>query len=119
MDLVSIHDLSVETRIGVTEQERATPRSLTISVDIWTDLTPPGKSDDLRDTIDYHAVTSEIARMVRAMEANLLEYVAEQIASRICAMKGVDGVSVVVTKEAPPMEEDVKAVSVRIERPAR
>jgi 7,8-dihydroneopterin aldolase/epimerase/oxygenase len=119
MDRVSIHDLRVETRIGVTEQERATPRLLSISVDIWTDLSGPGKSDDLRDTIDYHVVSAEIARMVRSMEANLLEHVADQIASHICAISGVDGVSVVVTKEAPPMEEDVKAVSVRIERPAR
>jgi FolB domain-containing protein len=119
MDRISIHDLSVETRIGVTEEERATPRPLTISVDIWTDLTVPGKSDDLLDTIDYHVASSEIARMVQNMEANLLEHVADQIASHICAMTGVDGVSVVVTKEAPPMEEDVKAVSVTIERPAR
>jgi FolB domain-containing protein len=118
-DRISIHDLRVETRIGVTDEERATPRTVTISVDIWADLRGPGKSDDLADTVDYHSATVGVADMVRSMEANLLEHVAEKIASFICEMPGVDGATVEVTKEAPPIAEEVRAVSVQIERAAR
>jgi FolB domain-containing protein len=118
MDLISIHDLRVETRIGVTDEERATPRTVTISVDIWADLAAPGKSDDLADTVDYHSATVGIADMVRSTEAKLLEHVAERVASFICAMEGVDGATVEVTKEEPPIAEDVRAVSVKIERTA-
>jgi dihydroneopterin aldolase len=118
VDRISIHALRVETRIGVTEQERAEPRALRIDIDIWADLDRPGASDDLADTIDYHSVTTRVAKMVASMEAKLLEHVAGEIAALIVAIEGVDGVSVEVTKEAPPIAEDVNSVSVRIERPA-
>jgi dihydroneopterin aldolase len=119
VDKISIHDLRVEMRIGVTEEERATPRPVLISVDLWADLISPGDSDELADTIDYHAVTVEIAKLARATEARLLEHVAEKIAALVGAFQGVDGVSVEVTKEPPPIAEDVRAVSVKIERPSR
>jgi 7,8-dihydroneopterin aldolase/epimerase/oxygenase len=118
VDKISIHDLRVEMRIGVTEEERATPRPVLISIDMWADLVSPGQSDELADTIDYHAVTVAIAELVRATEAKLLEHVAEKIAALIGTFEGVDGVSVEVTKEAPPIAEDVRAVSVKIERPS-
>jgi FolB domain-containing protein len=118
VDKISIHDLRVQTRIGVTEEERATLRPVLISVDMWADLISPGQSDELADTIDYHAVTLEIAQLVRATEAKLLEHVAEKIAALIGTIQGVDGVSVEVTKESPPIEEDIRAVSVKIERPS-
>jgi dihydroneopterin aldolase len=118
MDKISIHGLRVETRIGVSEEERARPRPLLIDIDIWADLIQAGTSDDLVDTIDYHAVITEIAEMVQSMKAKLLEHVAERIASVIGAIEGVDGVSVEVTKESPPVAEAVTSVSVRIDRAA-
>ena len=117
MDRISIHGLKVETRVGVTEEERAQPRPVVISIDIWADLIPAGKSDDLGDTIDYDAAASEVARLVRSTQAKLLEHLADKIATVIGAIEGVNGVSVEVTKESPPTTEEVKAVSVRIERP--
>jgi dihydroneopterin aldolase len=118
VDKISIHDLRVEMRIGVTEEERAAPRPVLISVDMWADLVSSGQSDELSETIDYHAVTVAIAELVRATEAKLLEHVAEKIAALIGTFGGVDGVSVEVTKESPPIAEDVRAVSVKIERPS-
>lgn len=117
-DKISIHGLRVETRIGVSEEERAQPRDLLIDIDIWADLIQAGKSDDLADTIDYHAVITKIAKLVQSMEAKLLEHVAERIASEIGAIEGVDGVSVEVTKKSPPIAEVVTSVSARIDRPA-
>jgi 7,8-dihydroneopterin aldolase/epimerase/oxygenase len=119
MDKISIQDLRVEMHVGVTDAERAQPQTVVISVDMWSDLAAPGKSDDLADTVDYHAVTVAIADLVRSTEARLLEHVAEKIAASIGAIEGVDGVSVEVTKESPPIPEDVRAASVKIERPAR
>lgn len=118
MDKISIRDLRVQMRVGVTAEERAHPQTVIISVDMWSDLVVPGKTDELSDTVDYHAVTVAVAELVRSTEAKLLEHVAEKIAASIGAIEGVDGVSVEVTKESPPIPEDVRAVSVKIERPA-
>jgi FolB domain-containing protein len=118
MDRVSISDLRVETRVGVTKEERAQPRTVVICCDIWTDLLRAGSSDELGDTVDYHSVIVEVADLVRSTEAKLLEHLAERIAALITALHGVRAVTVEVTKESPPMAEDVRAVSVTIERPA-
>ena len=119
MDRISIRDLRVETRIGVTDEERATPRTVVICVDIWADLHSASKSDELADTVDYHTATVEIADMVRSSEAKLLEHLGHKVAEQVGALPRVERVAVEVIKEFPPIEEDVGSVSVRIERQAR
>jgi dihydroneopterin aldolase / 2-amino-4-hydroxy-6-hydroxymethyldihydropteridine diphosphokinase len=116
VDRISIRGLRVATRVGVTPAERAKPQAVTINVEMCRDLRKPGQSDDLDDTIDYHAVTVAIAAMVRATEAKLLEHLAEKIASLVRGLPSVDRVTVEVRKEPPPIEEDVQAVGVTIER---
>jgi 7,8-dihydroneopterin aldolase/epimerase/oxygenase len=117
VDRISIRELRVPTRIGVTAAERAELQVIVISVDLYRDLRSPGASDDLGDTIDYHGVTVAIADMVRASEAKLLEHLAEKIASLVAKTAGIERVTVEVRKEPPPMEEDVLTVAVTIERP--
>jgi 7,8-dihydroneopterin aldolase/epimerase/oxygenase len=117
VDRISIRDLRVATRIGVTSAERAEPQVIVITVDLHRDLRGPSRSDDLQDTIDYHAVTVAIAEMVRASEAKLLEHLAEKIATLVIKTAGIESATVEVRKEPPPMEEDVRTVAVTIERP--
>ena len=117
MDRISIRDLRVEGRTGVTAEERATPQPLIVNIDIATDLKKAGESDDLADTVDYGAVTSDVARLVRSTETKLLEHLAERIAAHISSLKPVERVSVEVMKMNPPIGEDVGPVAVWIERP--
>jgi 7,8-dihydroneopterin aldolase/epimerase/oxygenase len=117
VDRISIRDLRVPTRIGVTSSERAEPQVVVITVDLYRNLEGPGESDDLGDTIDYHAVTVAIADMVRTSEAKLLEHLAERIAALVIKTADLERAIVEVRKEPPPMEEDVRSVAVTIERP--
>jgi dihydroneopterin aldolase len=117
VDVIRIRDLQVESRIGVTEEERATPQPLTIDISIEADLRTAGASDDLADTIDYGRVTTEIAALARESELNLLEALAERIAARIATTPRVERVTVEVAKPFPPIDEDVGPVSVRVMRP--
>jgi FolB domain-containing protein len=116
VDCISIRDLRIGTRIGVTSAERAEPQIVVIGIEIYRDLRTPGQSDELGDTVDYHAVIVGLAEMVRTSEAKLLEHLAEKIAFFVCGLRCVDRVSVEVRKEPPPVEEDVQAVAVTIER---
>lgn len=116
MDSIIVRNLRVRGRVGVTEEERARPQLLIIGIEIASDLRRPGMSDDLNDTVDYGRVTAEIADLVANTTSSLLENVAEKIAAHIAAMKGVNGVSVEVAKDAPPIEQEVGGVAVRIER---
>lgn len=116
MDSIVIRDLRVKANVGVTEEERATEQLLVICVEIAADLRRAGATDDLSDTIDYGRVTQEVAELVQGSRSALLEHLAEQIATHIAAIPGADGVTVEIAKDAPPIEQDVGSVSVRIER---
>lgn len=116
MDRILISDLRVQARVGVTDEERARPQALRVTVEILTDMEAAASSDDLAMTIDYGRTVTEIAELVRTHESRLLEHVAGRLASHISTLEGVLGVNVEVAKEAPPVTEDVGGISVRIER---
>jgi FolB domain-containing protein len=115
-DVITIRDLVVETRIGVTDQERATLRPVIVQIEIELDLGPPGQSDDLGDTLDYAHVTAEAARLLHGGEFRLLEHAAERVAEAVLTNKGVLGVTVEVAKK-PPIPQEVGSVAARIRRP--
>jgi dihydroneopterin aldolase len=116
VDSIIVRDLRVKAHVGVTEEERSRAQLLIVSVVLYTDLRKAGKSDDLGDTVDYGRVTSEIEALVTSTEASLLEHLAEKIAGLIAAMPGINGVTVEIAKDAPPIEQEVGCVAVRIER---
>ena len=65
MDTVSVRDLSVRAVIGVHEWERAIEQTLVFNVDMAADVRTPAASDDLADALDYSAVATTIAAVVR------------------------------------------------------
>lgn len=116
MDSIIVRDLRVKAHVGVTEEERSDAQLLVISLVLYTDLRKAGMSDDLADTVDYGRVTAEVEELVVSTQTALLESLAEKIAGHIAAMPGINGVSVEIAKDAPPIEQDVGCVGVRIER---
>lgn len=115
-DVIRVSGLLVSMRIGVKEEERAQPRPIVIDLDIRTDTRLAGKSDDLADTVDYSRIITRIVSVARK-EVQLLEHLAEEIAELVLNTPLVESVAVEVRKESPPVEADVDAVAVRIERP--
>jgi 7,8-dihydroneopterin aldolase/epimerase/oxygenase len=116
-DLIRIRGLTLKTRIGVGEEERASPQTVVIDADLFTDTSKAGASDDLADTVDYGAVVEAIADLVQSGEKLLMERLAEEIAQMLLKTAGVGRVAVEVKKADPPIDADVEAVAVRIERP--
>jgi dihydroneopterin aldolase len=117
MDKIVVRDLQVPARIGVSAEERAAPQDLLVSAEMVADLSPAGASDNLDDTVDYHFAVRTIAELVRSSNSKLLEHLAEEIAARLLSLSLVVNVTVEVRKKAPPVEENVGAIGVHIERP--
>ena len=116
LDRITITDLKVDARVGVTQEERSKPQSLSIGIEMEADLSSAAASDRLEDTVDYGTVAEEVVGLVRSSEANLLEAVAGRIADHVLGLEGVTGVSVEIVKEHPPISADVGPVGVRISR---
>lgn len=117
MDTISIRDLRVETHVGVTKEERARTQTVVISIDIEADLVAAGQSDAITDTVDYDRVATQVADLVRTSESALLERLGEKIVDLVMRYDRVEGVTVEISKERPPIDEDVGAVVVTLERP--
>jgi dihydroneopterin aldolase len=87
-DYVSIRDLSVPAVIGVHDWEREIEQTLVFSVDIvpaTADVRQAAASDDLADALDYSAVASTIAAVVREGKFHLIETAADRVAERLLA----------------------------------
>ena len=60
MDTIVIKDLEVFYRVGVSEEERAKPQRLLLTIELTRDFSAAAENDDLRATIDYHALTERL-----------------------------------------------------------
>jgi FolB domain-containing protein len=116
-DVIRIQDLNVKVRIGVSDSERERPRPIGINIELATDARAAGASDDLRDTVDYSRVISAVARVAESGEFALIEHLAEKVAAIVIEESGVNRAKIEIIKPAPPVDEDVAAVSVVVERP--
>ena len=65
---------------GCSEEERAVGQMFRADVAMYLDLSEPGRSDDLNDTVDYAKVFEETKAIVEGEPFTLIEAVAERIA---------------------------------------
>ncbi|KAF2289595.1 hypothetical protein GH714_037372 [Hevea brasiliensis] len=66
---------------GVKPEEKTLGQKFLIDVDAWMDLRAAGKSDQLSDTLSYTEIYRLVKEVVEGPPHNLLESVAQQIAS--------------------------------------
>jgi FolB domain-containing protein len=114
-DRILVRGLTAQTRIGVTDEERAQTRAVRADIEVRIDLRRAGESDDLAHTLDYSAVIAEVAQLLEGGEFRLLEHAADSLASAVLANKGVSEVTVELAKK-PPIPQEVDSVAVRITR---
>ncbi|XP_050226710.1 dihydroneopterin aldolase 2-like [Mercurialis annua] len=66
---------------GVKPEERTLGQKFVVDVDAWMDLGSAGNSDQLSDTISYTEIYRIVKEFVEGTPCNLLESVAQRIAS--------------------------------------
>jgi dihydroneopterin aldolase len=104
---------------GVLDAERRSAQPFEVDLDIDVDMAAAGRSDNLCDTVDYGAVSEAVASVVTGPHADLMEHLAERIATTVLAVAGPRARSVTVTlrKLRPPVPVDLASAAVRITRP--
>jgi dihydroneopterin aldolase len=100
---------------GDVEAERALGGRVDVDVEIRTDLRGAGQSDDLHDTVDYVRCYEAVRHVVETRQHNLLETVAEEIATELLIDERVTSVRVRVAKQ-PPLAGIFNRFAVVIER---
>ncbi len=116
MDKIIIRDLRLEAIIGTMPEERTTRQEVVFNLEMFTDLSDAGKSDDLNDTVDYKAMKQAIIAMVEKSEFFLIEKLAQETADICLADSRVKKVRVCLDK--PGALRFTRSVAVEIERMA-
>jgi len=80
MDIVYIRELEIETIIGIYDWEREQKQTVSMDLEMGTDIVPAASSEDIANTLDYKAVAKRLIEFVEGSEFFLVETMAEQIA---------------------------------------
>lgn len=115
-DRILLRGLRVVAYCGVLPEEQARAQPFEINVEILSDLSAAGRSDDLADTIDYGAVADQLASLVTDNRFALLEHFAQRVADIILADAKAVEVTVEINKLRPPVAHDLASSGVRITR---
>ncbi|MBN1653858.1 MAG: dihydroneopterin aldolase [Deltaproteobacteria bacterium] len=78
-DAVRINNLEVDCIIGVYPKESETPQSLVVDLDMLLDTRKAAGKEQLRYTVNYAAVTAQVAFILRHFRFRLLETAAHTL----------------------------------------
>jgi dihydroneopterin aldolase len=80
MDIIFLHDLRVETIIGIYEWEREEKQVIILDLDMAADIPAAARTDAIEDTLNYKAVAKRLLDFVGKSEFQLVETLAERVA---------------------------------------
>jgi dihydroneopterin aldolase len=120
MSKITIVDLEVAYCVGVTDEERAKPQRLLLTVDMSFDFSSAAVSDRIERTINYQHVAEGLLKFGEGRSWKLIEKLASNIADLVLAKYTPDAVMVEVKKFSIPQAGfvSVSLGKARLERQA-
>ncbi|HYJ25164.1 MAG TPA: dihydroneopterin aldolase [Acidimicrobiia bacterium] len=115
-DRIELKGIEVVARHGVLEHEKQEPQVFRIDLTLYLDLSNPGTSDNLADTVDYGKLAQVAHDLVQGESHDLIESVAQQIAAAVLDEPLVDRVRVTVHKPEAPIPLTFSDVAVTVDR---
>jgi dihydroneopterin aldolase len=112
-DCIEIRGLQVATHIGVPEAERVNPQNLLVDLRMQPLRSFAQMPDAITATVDYFAVSQRIVALALDQPRQLIERLADDIATVVLKEFAVDRVEVTVRKFILPNTEYVAVHCVR------
>ena len=116
MDKIILKGIQFHGYHGVAEAERQLGQKYEIDLELMTELSTAGKTDDLAHTINYAEVVQLVIEIGTQQSFQLFEALAETIAATILARFQIEEVRVAVKKLSPPIEPTLTYAGVEIYR---
>ncbi len=113
-DEIRINGLFLRTIIGINDDEREHKQDVRINLALAVDTRPAGRSDDIKDAVNYRTITKQVIDLVENSRFFLVERMAEEIARVCLADPRVERVRVGIQK--PAALRFARSVGVTIER---
>ena len=116
MDTISIQEFRLDTLVGYHDWERQLPQTIELNLDLAIPDNRAGRSDRIRDTIDYGAVVERVRASLATTQFVLLERLCEHVADILLQEFHAPWVRVSAAKIG--LMRGVKRLQVTIERTA-
>ncbi len=113
-DTVFVHELKVETIIGIGGWERKIHQTVSIDLEMGADIRRAAETDSIDDTLNYKAISKRVQQFVADSEFQLVETMAEKIAELVLQEFNVPWIQVRVSK--PGAIRGAKNVGILIHR---
>jgi dihydroneopterin aldolase len=117
MSKITIVDLEVQYCVGVTEEERAKPQRLLLTVDMNLDFSSAAVSDRIERTINYQTVAEDLLKFGEGRSWKLVEKLVDNIADRVLAEYKPQAVMVEVKKFTIPQARFVSVSTGKVRQP--
>lgn len=114
MDIIFLRDLRIDTVIGIYDWERRVRQTISLDLEMATDIRKAAATDAIDDTLNYKAVAKRLIAFVEASEFQLVETLAERITEIILTEFDVPWVRLTLNKTGAV--RGAKDVGVIIER---
>ncbi len=115
-DRISLTGITGFGNHGALAPERELGQMFVVDVVLFLDLGPAGRSDELSRTVDYGHLAQRVHEAITSAPVDLIETLAERIASLCLGEALVDRVTVTVHKPQAPVPVTLTDVAVTIER---
>jgi dihydroneopterin aldolase len=117
MDIIFLRDLRIDTLIGIYDWERRVKQTISLDLEMATDIRKAAATDAIDDTLNYKAVAKRLIAFVEASEFQLVETLAERVSEIVLTEFNVPWVRLTLNKTGAV--RGARDVGVIIERGAR
>jgi 7,8-dihydroneopterin aldolase/epimerase/oxygenase len=115
-DHIRLTGLSARGNHGVYDFERVAGQDFVVDVDLELDLSKAAATDDVADTVHYGELADRLVGIVTGPPVNLIEALADRLASVCLDDHRVTAATVTVHKPQAPIAHEFVDVAVTIRR---
>lgn len=112
-DQIHIEELEVFARVGVTENERANPQRLTLSITVWPREPFQNLQDDIARATNYSGICAVARDFVSDRSDHLIETLASELAAKLLRSFAITKIRLELRKFVLPDAEYVAVIVTR------
>ncbi|MBW4649974.1 MAG: dihydroneopterin aldolase [Kastovskya adunca ATA6-11-RM4] len=116
MDFIQLTGIRSYGYTGYLQEEQVLGQWFEVDLTLWLDLSHPGQSDNIEDTLDYRRAIEIVKHLVKTSKFALVEKLASTIAEAILKLDKVQQVQVRLSKPAAPIPDFEGKITLEITR---
>ena len=116
MSILQLTGIKAYGYIGHSAEEKILGQWFEVDLRMEINMEVAGRTDDLKDTLDYRMIINEVKQIITSCQYNLVERLAEDLVCSVLEFEQVQAVNLKLHKLHPPIEGFDGKVTIEIDR---